>query len=168
MTRARFVWPNYCTTHVMRKRASRRFSSVAFFATCMALGICVSESAYAQECLKSPRQLFEKKLSARWKELHQKDNQPLSLTINSGPGDELQFVGKKPDGSTWISGAMSICSYAENRYQVKLDRIDHAPALVGSSLAGISTTIAAGSSHLKFGSGQHCGNPDPCIEFTAQ
>ena len=134
----------------------------------MALGFCVSESAYAQECLKSPHQLVQKKLSARWKELHQKDNQPLSLAINAGLGDELQFIGKKPDGSTWISGAMSICSYAENRYQVKLDRIDQAPALVGSSLTGMSTTIAAGSSHLKFGTGQHCGDPDPCIEFAAQ
>jgi hypothetical protein len=134
----------------------------------MALGLSISEPASAQECLKSPRQLLEKKVSAGCKELHQKDNQPLFLTINPGPGNELQFVGKKPDGSTWISGAMSICSYAENRYQVKLDRIDQAPAFVGQQLAGMSTTIPAGSSHLKFGTGQHCGNPDPCIEFKAQ
>ena len=90
----------------------------------------------AEECLKSPRQLFEKKLSAKWRELHQKDNQPLFLSINAGPGDELQFIGKKPDGSTWISGAMSVCSYAENRYQVKLDRIDQAPALLGPKSGG--------------------------------
>ena len=111
---------------------------------------------------------MEKRVSDRWKELHQKDNQPLFLTINAGPGNELRFLGKKPDGSTWISGAMSICSYAENRYQVKLDRIDKAPGLVGAMLTGMSATIPAGSSHLKFGPGQHCGNPDPCIEFGAE
>jgi hypothetical protein len=87
----------------------------------------------------------------RWKELHQKDNQPLFLTISAGQGNELQFVGKKPDGSTWISGAVSICSFAGNNYQVKLDRIDKAPLLVGLKLRGMSDTIPAGSSHLKFG-----------------
>jgi hypothetical protein len=155
-------------THLLRYGVGQRFYPVASLAICVALGFCLPESASAQECLKNSRQMFDKKLSARWRELHQKDNQPLVLTINGGPGDELEFVGKKPDGSTWISGAMSICSSAANRYEVKLDRIDHAPALVGSSLTGMSTTIAAGSSHLKFGTGQHCGNPDPCIEFTAQ
>ncbi len=104
----------------------------------------------------------------RWKELHQKDNQPLLLTISAGQGNELQFVGKKPDGSTWISGAMSICSNAGNSYQVKLDRIDKAPLFVGSKLTGMSDTIPAGSSHIKFGAGKHCGNPDPCIEFAKE
>ena len=163
-----FAWPAGCVAHVLRNEAGRKFYPMAVLAFCLALGLSVSGSASAQECLKNPRQLFEKKLSAKWRELHQKDNQPLFLSINAGPGDELQFIGKKPDGSTWISGAMSVCSYAENRYQVKLDRIDRAPALLGPSLAGMSATIAGGSSRLKFGSGQHCGNPDPCIEFTAQ
>src|SRR5271157_2234580 len=111
---------------------------------------------------------LEKKVGDRWKELHQKDNQPLFLTISSGQGNELHFVGKKPDGSTWISGAMSICSYAGNNYQVKLDRIDKAPLLVRLKLRGMSDTIPAGSSHLKFGGGKHCGNPDPCIEFAKE
>jgi hypothetical protein len=140
----------------------------AFVTFWMALVIPVTESVLAEECLKTPQQLLEKKLSDRWKELHQKDNQPLFLTINAGQGNDLQFVGKKPDGSTWISGAMSICSYAGNKYLVKLQRIDQAPILVGGSLTGMSGTIPAGSSHLKFGTGNRCGNPDPCIEFTAQ
>jgi hypothetical protein len=168
MRKDSFVRSTECIAYVTRSVLSRPFSQIAFLAFCMTLGLSVTESASAQECLKNPRQLFERKLSARWRELHQKDNQPLFLTINAGPGEELQFVGKKPDGSTWISGAMSICSYAENRYQVKLDRIDQAPVLLGPSLTGMSATIASGSSHLKFGAGQHCGNPDPCIEFTAQ
>lgn len=107
-------------------------------------------------------------MSERWKELHQKDNQPLFLTISAGQGKELQFVGKKPDGSTWISGALSICSYTGNKYEVRLERIDQAPLLVGQSLTGMSGAIPAGSSRLKFGSGTRCGNPDPCIEFTAE
>jgi hypothetical protein len=111
---------------------------------------------------------LEKKVSDKWRELHQKDNQPLLLTISAGPGNELQFVGKKPNGSTWISGAMSVCSYAEDKFQVKLERIDTAPVFVGPQLVGMSDTISAGSSRLKFGSGKHCGNPDLCIEFTAQ
>ena len=74
---------------------------------------------------------LEKKVGDRWKELHQKDNQPLFLTISAGQGNELQFVGKKPVGSTWISGAMSICSYAGNNYQVKLDRIGSSLFQVG-------------------------------------
>jgi len=123
------------------------------------------ESVFAEECLTAPQQLLQKKLSDRWKELHQKDNQPLFLTISAGQGDKLHFVGKKPDGSTWISGAMSICPSLGNKYQVKLDRIDQAPLLVGLKLRGMTDTIVAGSSHLKFGAGQHCGNPDPCIEF---
>jgi hypothetical protein len=32
----------------------------------------------------------------------------------------------------------------------------------------MSGTIPAGGSHLKFGTGKHCGNPDPCIEFAAE
>jgi hypothetical protein len=107
-------------------------------------------------------------VSNSWKELHQKDNQPLFLTISAGQGNGLQFVGKKPDGSTWISGAMSICSHLGNKYQVKLDRIDKAPLLIGLKLRGMSDTIQPGSSHLKFGTGQHCGNPDPCIEFVSE
>ena len=106
-------------------------------------------------------------MSTNWKELHQKDNQPLYLSINNGEGKQLQFVGRKPDGSTWIRGALSICSYAGNKYQVRLDRIDQAPFLVGYRLTGMSGTIRAGSPHLKFGTGKHCGNPDPCIEFAA-
>jgi hypothetical protein len=133
----------------------------------MALLPSVFESVSAEECLTTHQQLLEKKVSDRWKELHQKDNQPLSLTISTGQGNGLQFVGKKPDGSTWISGAMSICSSLGNKYQVKLDRIDKAPLLVSLKLRGMSDTIQPSSSHLKFGSGQHCGNPDPCIEFAS-
>jgi hypothetical protein len=140
---------------------------IAFLPFLMALVPSVFESVSAEECLTTHQQLLEKKVSDRWKELHQKDNQPLSLTISTGQGNKLQFVGKKPDGSTWISGSMSICSYSGNKYQVKLDRIDAAPLLVGLKLRGLSDTILAGSSHLKFGTGQHCGNPDPCIEFTS-
>ena len=161
------MWPTDYIQRDIRNEASSPFYTIAFIAFCMALGFFGSESVSA-ECLKNPQQLLEKKMSDRWKELHQKDDQPLLLTINAGPGNELQFVGKKPDGSTWISGAMSVCSYAQNRYQVKLDRIDLAPALVGPKLTGMSATIPAGGSHLKFGTGQHCGNPDLCIEFAAQ
>lgn len=168
MRKDRFVRPTDCIANIMPKQAVTVFYRTAFLTFCMTLGLSASGSASAQECLKNPHQLFERKLSANWRELHQKDNQPLFLTINAGPGDELHFVGKKPDGSTWISGAMSICSYAQNRYQVKLDRIDQAPALLGSSLTGMSATVASGSSRLKFGAGQHCGNPDLCIEFAAQ
>jgi hypothetical protein len=138
---------------------------IAFLTFWMALVPSVFESVSAEECLTTHQQLLENKVSDRWKELHQKDNQPLFLTISAGQGNGLQFVGKKPDGSTWISGAMSICSYLGNKYQVKLDRIDKAPLLIGLKLRGMSDTILAGSSHLKFGTGQHCGNPDPCIEF---
>ena len=125
----------------------------------MALAPSVFGSVFADECLTTRQQLLEKKMSDRWKELHQKDNQPLFLTISGGQGNELQFVGKKPDGSTWISGAMSVCSYLGNKYQVKLERIDKAPLLVGPKLQGMTDTIPAGSSHLKFGTGQHCGIP---------
>jgi hypothetical protein len=137
----------------------------AFLTFWMALLPSVFDSVAAQECLTTPQQLLEKKVSDRWKELHQKDNEPLSLTISARQGNGLEFVGKKPDGSTWISGTMSICSYLGNKYQVKLERIDKAPLLVGLKLRGMRDTILAGSSHLKFGAGQHCGNPDPCIEF---
>ena len=144
-----------------------RSYQIASFTFWMALGLSAFESVSA-DCLTTPQQLLEKNVGARWKELHQKDNQPLFLTISAGQGNELQFVGKKPDGSTWISGAMSICSYAENNYQIKLDRIDKAPLLVGLKLRGMSDTISAGSSYLKFGAGRHCGNPDPCIEFATE
>jgi hypothetical protein len=167
MVKKSFVWPTECIARVIRSESNWFFYTIVLLAFCLALGLSTSKPASA-ECLKSPQQLSEKKVSDKWKELHQKDNQPLLLSINAGPGDELQFVGKKPDGSTWISGAMSICSYAENRFQVRLERIDHAPAFVGLKLRGMSATIPAGSSSLKFGTGQHCGNPDPCIEFTAQ
>ena len=63
---------------------------------------------------------------------------------------------------------MSICSSLGNAYQVKLDRIDKASLLVLLKLRGLSDTILAGSSHLKLGTGQHCGNPDPCIEFAPE
>ena len=108
-------------------------------------------------------------MSDRWKELHQNDKQPLSLTISTGQGNGLQFVGKKPDGATLISAAaMSICSSLGNKYQVKLDRIDKAPLLVSLKLQGnVRHNSASGSPHLKFGPGQHCGNPDPCIEFAS-
>jgi hypothetical protein len=140
---------------------------IALLTFSMALLPSVFESVSAEECLTTHQQLLEKKVSDRWKELHQKDNQPLSLTISTGQGNGLQFVGKKPDGSTWISGAMSICSSLGNKYQVKLDRIDKAPLLVSLKLRGMSDTIQPGSSRLKFGTGQHCGNPDPCIEFAS-
>jgi len=154
--------------HVLRGKLNAR----TYYTTCltfgMALELSVCGSASAQECLTTPQQLLEKKVSNTWKELHQKDNQPLDLTINAGQGNHLQFVGRKPDGSTWISGALSICASAGNKYQVKLDRIDRAPFLVGHQLTGMSGTIPAGGSHLKFGTGKHCGNPDPCIEFAAE
>ncbi len=167
MRKERFGWLTDRIAHAMRDEAKWRFSTIARLIFCIALGFSLSEPASA-ECLKGPQQLLEKRVSSRWKELHQKDNQPLVLAINAGSGDELQFVGKKPDGSTWISGVMSICSDAENRYQVRLERIDQAPAFVGLKLRGMSATIPAGSSNLKFGTGQHCGNPDACIEFAAQ
>jgi hypothetical protein len=107
-------------------------------------------------------------VSNTWKEVHQKDNQPLLLTISAGQGDQLQFVDKKPDGSTWISGALSICASAANQYQVKLDRVDRAPFLLAHQLTGMAGTVAAGSSRLKFGTGKRCGNPDPYIEFAAE
>jgi hypothetical protein len=134
----------------------------------MALASAVINSISAEECLTTPQQLLEKKVSYKWRELHQKDNQPLILTIGAGRGNGLQFVGRKPDGSVWISGAMSICSYTKNKYQVTLDRIDEAPLLVRLKMNGMSDAIPAGSSYLKFGTGKHCGNPDPCIEFTAE
>ena len=140
---------------------------IAFITFWMTLLPSVFESVSAEECLTTYQQLLEKKVSDRWKELRQKDNQPIYLTISGGQGNKLGFVGKKPDGSTWISGAMSVCSNDGNKYRVTLDRIDEAPLLVGMKLRGMSDTILAGSSHLKFGTGQHCGNPDPCIEFAA-
>jgi hypothetical protein len=140
----------------------------AFLAVLAVLRLSVFEPVSAQECLITPQQLLDRKLSDRWKESRQKDNQPLFLTITAGQGNELRFIGRKPDGSTWISGAMSICSCAGNKYQVKLDRIDKAPFLVAHNLTGMSDTISPGSQNLKFGSGRHCGNPDPCIEFTAE
>ena len=140
----------------------------AFLTFWMALGLSALEFVCAEECLTTPQQLSEKKVGDRWRELHQKDNQPLFLTISAGQGSELQFVGKKPDGSTWISGALSICSYVGNNYQVKLDRIDQAPLLVRLKLKGMSDTIPAGGSYLKFGAGKHCGNPDMCIEFAKE
>lgn len=140
----------------------------ALLAVLATLGPSLFESASAEECLTTPRQLLERKLSDKWKELHQKDNEPLLLTISAGQGDELRFVGRKPDGSTWISGAMSVCSYGGRKYEVKVERVDRAPFLVALNLAGMSDKISAGSSSLKFGSGKHCGNPDPCIEFEAE
>jgi hypothetical protein len=141
---------------------------IVFLTFWMALGPSVFESVSAEECLTTPQQLLEKKVSSRWKEVHQKDNQPLLLSINTGQGNELRFIGTKPDGSTWISGTMSVCSSGGNNYQLKLDRIDKAPWLVGLKIRGMSDTIPAGASHLKFGTGKHCGNPDPCIEFAAE
>jgi hypothetical protein len=132
------------------------------------LGLCACEAASAQECLPTQQQLLQKQVSNTWKEVHQKDNQPLLLTISAGQGDQLQFVGKKPDGSTWISGALSICASAANQYQVKLDRVDRAPFLLAHQLTGMAGTVAAGSSRLKFGTGKRCGNPDPYIEFAAE
>ena len=144
------------------------FCRVAVVGFGVAFALFTCGSASAQECLTSRQQLLEKRVSDRWREVHQKDNEPLFLTISAGQGKELQFVGRKPDGSTWISGALSICSYAGNKYEVRLERIDRAPVLVGSSLVGMSGAIPAGSSRLKFGTGTRCGNPDPCIEFSAE
>jgi hypothetical protein len=154
--------------HIVRGNLNARVRPAVLLVLSMALGPCLCGSAYAQECLRTPKQLLEKRVSDTWRELHQKDNQPLYLTISAGQGDQLHFEGKKPDGSTWISGVLSICANAGNQYQVKLDRIDEAPLLLAHQLTGISGTIPAGSSRLKFGTGKHCGNPDPCIEFTAQ
>jgi len=159
-------WEWNSVAHAFEPNA--RACRVGFVSLSMALGLCICESASAQECLRSPQQLLEKQVSSTWKEVHQKDNQPLLLTISAGQGDQLQFVGKKPDGSTWISGALSICASAGNTYQIKLDRVDRAPFLVASQLTGKSSTIAPGSSRLKFGTGRRCGNPDPCIEFAAE
>jgi hypothetical protein len=141
---------------------------VTFAATSLVFGLLTFNSATAQECLTTTEQLKEKKVSDRWMEVHQKDNQPLLLTISAGSGNTLHFVGKKPDGSVWISGLVEICSTEDNQYLIKLDRIDTAPFLVGQKLRGMSDTVAAGSARLKFGSGKHCGDPDLCIEFAAQ
>jgi hypothetical protein len=168
MRKESFGRPADSIMHVLRGKLNARTYHTTFLTFGMALGLSVCGSASAQECLTTPQQLLEKKVSNTWKELHQKDNQPLNLTINAGQGNQLQFVGTKPDGSTWISGTLSICAYAGNKYQVKLDRIDRAPFPVGYQLTGMSGTIPAGGSHLKFGTGKHCGNPDPCIEFDAQ
>jgi len=156
------------TGHVVHGKLNARAYRIAFVTFSMGLGLCVCESASAQECLRTPQQLLEKQVSNIWKEVHQKDNQPLLLTISAGQGDLLQFVGRKPDGSTWISGVLSICASAANTYQVKLNRVDRAPLLVAHQLTGMSSTIAPGSSRLKFGTGKRCGNPDPCIEFAAE
>ena len=133
-----------------------------------ALGLSLFHSVSAHECLTTREQLLERKVGDRWRELHQKDNQPLFLTISAGQGNELQFVGKKPNGSIWISGSLSVCSLSSNNYQVKLNRIDEAPLFVGRKLRGMADIIQAGSSHLKFGAGEHCGNPDACIEFSRE
>jgi hypothetical protein len=140
----------------------------AFLTLSMAPGLFAFDSVFAEECLTTPQQLVEKKVGDRWKELHQKDNQPLFLTISAGQGNELNFVGQKPDGSIWISGAMTVCAYPGSNYRVKLNRIDQAPLFVALKLRGMSETIPAGSSYLKFGAGKHCGNPDPCIEFSKE
>jgi hypothetical protein len=153
---------------VIRGRLRTRAYRISFVAFWLGLGFGICGSASAQECLRTPQQLLEKQVSNTWKEVHQKDNQPLLLTISAGQGDLLQFVGRKPDGTTWISGALSICASAANTYQIKLDRVDRAPFLVAHQLTGMSGTIAAGSSRLKFGTGKRCGNPDPCIEFAAE
>jgi hypothetical protein len=154
--------------HVIRSKLKARASRTAFAAFGLALGMCACEFASAQQCLRTPQQLLEKQVSSTWREVHQKENQPLLLTISAGQGDLLQFVGTKPDGSTWISGALSICASAANQYEIKLDRVDRAPFLVAHKLTGMSGTIAAGSAHLKFGTGKRCGDPDPCIEFAAE
>jgi hypothetical protein len=154
--------------HVIRSKLKVHPCRIVLVVFGLALGMCACESASAQQCLRTPQQLLEKQVSSTWKEVHQKENQPLLLTISAGQGDLLQFVGRKPDGSTWISGALSICASAANQYQVKLDRVDRAPFLVAHQLTGMSGTIAAGSSRLKFGAGKRCGNPDPCIEFAAE
>jgi hypothetical protein len=156
-----------CALRMARLLTMCRYQ-IVFLAFWMALAPSLLETVSAEECLTTPQQLVEKKMSDRWKELHQKDNQPLFLTISAGQGNNLQFVGRKPDGSTWISGAMSICPSLGNKYQVTLDRIDKAPLFVALKLRGMSDTILAGSSRLKFGTGQHCGNPDPCIEFAPE
>ena len=168
MRKERSVWSGRGLARALHHEISVCAYAIAFLAFLMALWVCAPESASAQECLTTPQQLLEKKVSDRWKELHQKDNQPLFLTINAGQDGELHFVGRKPDGSTWISGALSICSFAGKKYEVTLDRIDTAPFLVAAKLTGMSATIPAGGSHLKFGTGQRCGDPDPCIEFTAE
>jgi hypothetical protein len=72
MRKESFVWPTDRIAHVMRNEASRLFYTIAFPTFCMVLGLSVSESVSA-ECLKSPQQLLEKKVSDRWTELHQKD-----------------------------------------------------------------------------------------------
>ena len=69
---------------------------IAFLTFWMALAPSVFESVSAEECLTTHQQLLEKKVSISWRELHQKDNQPLFLTISAGQGNGLQFVGKKP------------------------------------------------------------------------
>ena len=69
---------------------------IAFLTFRMALVPSVFESVSAEECLTAHQQLSEKKVSDRWKELHQKHNQPLFLTISARQGNGLQFVGRKP------------------------------------------------------------------------
>jgi hypothetical protein len=62
---------------------------IAFLTFWMVLVPSVFESVSADECLTTEQQLSEKKVSNRWMELHQKDNQPLFLTISAGQGNEL-------------------------------------------------------------------------------
>jgi hypothetical protein len=69
---------------------------IAFLTFWMAFLPSVFESVSAEECLTTPQQLLEKKVSDRWKELHQKDNRPLSLTISTGQGNKLQLLARSP------------------------------------------------------------------------
>jgi hypothetical protein len=57
---------------------------IAFLTFWMALGLSAFESVSAEQCLTTPQQLLENKVGDRWKELRQKDDQPLFLTISAG------------------------------------------------------------------------------------
>jgi hypothetical protein len=69
---------------------------IAFLPVLIALVPAVFESVSAEECLTTHQQLLEKKVSDRWKELHQKDNQPLSLTISTGKAISYNLLVRSP------------------------------------------------------------------------
>jgi hypothetical protein len=81
---------------VLPGKLNARSYDPAFLAFGMALGLSVCEPASAQECMTTPRQLLEKKVSSAWRELNQKDNQPLYLTINAGQGNQCNLSARNP------------------------------------------------------------------------
>ena len=82
--------------HVLRGKLNACSYHTVFLTFGMALGLSVCEPASAQECMTTPRQLLEKKVSSAWRELNQKDNQPLYLTINAGQGNQCNLSARNP------------------------------------------------------------------------